>query len=103
MVTCKAGSAAIINQSVFHANFPNVSREDRHLLAIAYRPAWAGPVEDKIPAWEADKVAGLPAHLQRFFSDRNVRRGFDFNHKNKPDNMTADAPGISPSRWERSE
>ncbi|MDA0207657.1 MAG: phytanoyl-CoA dioxygenase family protein, partial [Acidobacteria bacterium] len=38
MVTCRAGSAAIINQSIFHANYPNVSQEDRRLLAIAYRP-----------------------------------------------------------------
>ena len=28
MVTCKAGSAAVINQCVFHANYPNRSRED---------------------------------------------------------------------------
>src|SRR3712207_8670366 len=39
-------SAAIINQTIFHANYPNNSREDRVLLAIAYRPAWAGPIAD---------------------------------------------------------
>jgi len=43
MVTCRAGSAAIINQKVFHGNFPNYSLEDRRMLAIAYRPKWAGP------------------------------------------------------------
>ena len=43
MVTCRSGSAVIINQKVFHANYPNFSDSDRRLLAIGYRPAWAGP------------------------------------------------------------
>src|SRR6185369_4369154 len=46
MVCCRAGSAAVINQCVFHANFPNTSDGDRRMLAIAYRPAWAGPISD---------------------------------------------------------
>lgn len=101
MVPAKAGSAVLLNHRCFHGNYPNTGSRVREMLAYLYRPAWAGPVEDKIPAWEVDKVACLPPHLQRFFIDRNLRRGFDFNHKNKPDNMTAEAPGISPSRWER--
>ena len=35
--------AMIINQKVFHANYPNYSDRDRRMLAIVYRPAWAGP------------------------------------------------------------
>ena len=46
MVTCRAGSAVIINQKVFHANYPNYSDSDRRMLAIAYRPAWAGPIAE---------------------------------------------------------
>ncbi len=98
MVLCPAGSAAIIHQGVFHANFPNTSREDRNMLAIAYRPAWAGPVA-LVPDWPADKVARLPAQVRRFFGSLNSRN-FDFNVPNRPAGMTTDAPGISPRRWE---
>jgi hypothetical protein len=71
------------------------------MLAYLYRPAWAGPTREEIPAWDAGKVAALPPHVRRFFADRNVRLGFDYFHKNKPDNMASEAPGISPGRWER--
>ncbi len=33
MVACRAGSAVIINQKVFHANYPNYSDSDRRMLA----------------------------------------------------------------------
>ncbi|MBL7699906.1 MAG: phytanoyl-CoA dioxygenase family protein [Chitinophagaceae bacterium] len=98
MVTCKAGSAAIINQTIFHANFPNESKEDRELLAIAYRPAWAGPIAE-IPDWPADKVANLPAHVRPLFKSLNTRK-IDFNVANRPANMATSAPGINPSRWD---
>ena len=97
MVTCRAGSAAIINQAVFHANYPNVSQEDRRLLAIAYRPAWAGPIAE-IPEWPAEKVAGLPDHVRRYFQSLNTRK-IDFDVPNRPSSMQAEAPGINPSRW----
>lgn len=97
MVTCKAGTAAIINQAVWHANFPNTSTEDRRLLAIAYRPSWAGPIA-AVPSWPADKVAKLPPHVRPLFGDLNTRN-FDYNVKNRPDNMATSAPGINPSRW----
>jgi ectoine hydroxylase-related dioxygenase (phytanoyl-CoA dioxygenase family) len=98
-VPAKAGSAVLLNHRCWHGNCPNVGTRDREMLAYLYRPAWAGPVEDKIPQWPADKVAALPAHIRRFFSDPNQRKGFDFNHPNKPANMRAEAPGIAPSRW----
>ena len=98
MVTCKAGTAAIINQTVFHGNFPNVSQEDRRLLAIAYRPAWAGPIAD-VPDWPAEKVARLPEHVRPLFKSLNTRR-IDFNAPNRPANMRTEASGINPSRWD---
>ena len=98
MVTCKAGSAAIINQSVFHANYPNRSQEDRHLLAIAYRPAWAGPTSE-VPEWDPEKVANLPPHVRQYFKSLNTRK-IDYNVGNRPPNMATEAPGINPSRWD---
>ena len=98
MITCRAGTAAIINQTVFHANYPNVSQEDRRLLAIAYRPAWAGPIAD-VPDWPADKVARLPDHVRPLFKSLNTRK-IDFNVPNRPANMRTEAPGINPSRWD---
>lgn len=97
MVTCRAGSAAIINQTVFHANYPNLSQEDRRLLAIAYRPAWAGPIAE-VPDWPEQKVKQLPPHVRKFFGSLNTRK-IDFNVANRPANMRTEAPGINPSRW----
>jgi hypothetical protein len=98
MVTCRAGTAAIINQSVWHANYPNTSQEDRRLLAIAYRPAWAAPIAE-VPDWPAEKVAALPAPVRPLFKSRNTKN-FDFNVPNRPANMPTTAPGLNPSRWE---
>ena len=98
MVTCQAGSCAIINQKVFHANYPNHSDSDRRMLAIAYRPAWAGPIAD-IEDWPADKLSTLPAHVRPFFKSLNTRC-VEFDLPNRPDNLAEDAPGISPHRWD---
>jgi len=98
-VLAKAGSAVFLNHRCFHGNGPNVGNRDRTLLAYLYRPGWAGPVEPKITPWPEDKVAALLLPIRRFFDDPNVRRGFDFNHSNKPANMRSEALGISPSRW----
>jgi ectoine hydroxylase-related dioxygenase (phytanoyl-CoA dioxygenase family) len=97
MICCPAGSAAIINQSIFHANYPNTSRLDRRLLAIAYRPAWAPPIAE-VPERPAEKVAALPPHVRRLFGSLNTRN-FDFEVPNRPANMANEAPGINPSRW----
>ena len=98
MVTCKAGSAAVINQKVFHANYPNYSQQDRRMLAIAYRPAWAGPILE-VPDWDQEKVGRLPPQVRKFFKSLNTRR-IDFNVPNRPDKLTDQAPGISPARWD---
>ena len=97
MVTCKAGCAAVINQKIFHGNYPNYSQQDRRMLAIAYRPAWAGPI-GKVPDWDAEKVAQLPPEVRKYFQSLNTRK-IDFEVPNRPPNMARCAPGINPSRW----
>ncbi len=99
MVTCRAGSAVIINQKVFHANYPNYSDSDRRMLAIAYRPAWAGPIGE-VPDYNLEQVATLPPEVRPFFRSLNTRQ-IEFDVPNRPDHMSCNAPGISPRRWER--
>ncbi|MGE5193488.1 MAG: phytanoyl-CoA dioxygenase family protein [Deltaproteobacteria bacterium] len=97
MVTCRAGSAVIINQKVFHANYPNYSDSDRRMLAIAYRPGWAGPIGE-VPDYDPERVARLPADVRPFFRSLNTRK-IDYDLPNRPDQMARHAPGISPLRW----
>lgn len=97
MVTCQAGSAVIINQKVFHANYPNYSDSDRRMLAIGYRPAWAGPIGE-VPDYDPNQVASLPANIQPFFQSLNTRK-IDYDLPNRPNNMVRNAPGISPRRY----
>lgn len=97
MVCCKAGSAVVINQNVFHGNYPNHSNRVRRMLAIAYRPAWAGPIED-VEDWDPEKVKLLPANIRPFFRSLNTRN-IDIDVPNRPDGMRRKAPGIAPSRW----
>ena len=99
MVPAKAGSAVLIHHRVFHGNFPNVGDYAREMLAIAYRPAWAGPVADISP-WKKQELDTLPNDTRPLFQDRNPRH-WDYASGNKPHNMSAEAPGIDPSRWER--
>ncbi|MDP6699074.1 MAG: phytanoyl-CoA dioxygenase family protein [Candidatus Latescibacteria bacterium] len=99
MVPARAGSAVLIHHRVFHGNFPNVGDYAREMLAIAYRPAWAGPV-DEVPAWNEQDLEALPGDIRPLFADRNTRH-WDYAGGNKPPNMAAAAPGINPSRWEK--
>ena len=99
MVTCKAGSAVLINQNVFHGNFPNSGDRSREMLAISYRPSWAGPAGEVEPR-ELEKVAELPPEVQALLEDPNTRIWMHDN-PNKPDNMDREAPGINTSRWDR--
>lgn len=98
MVTAKAGSALLLNHRAFHGNFPNIGRNARRMLAIAYRPAWAGPTVPQIAAWNENDIAQLPDNVRPYFIDRNLR-GWDFDGTDKPANMASEAPGINPSRW----
>ena len=100
MVTCRAGSAVIINQKVFHANYPNYSDSDRRLLAIAYRPAWAGPIGEVLDH-APERIATLPTEVQQFFGSLNTR-AIHYDLPNRPENMARHALGISPERWDRS-
>ena len=97
MVTCGAGSAVVINQRVFHGNYPNYSDRDRRLLAIAYRPAWAGPMAEVAP-WNEEKLATLPPAARPLFRDPNTRR-IDYDIRNRPDDLDRSSAGIAPSRW----
>ncbi len=99
MVTCQAGSAVIINQRVFHANYPNYSDSDRRMLAIAYRPAWAGPIGD-VPDYDPAQVAQLPPNVRPLFRSLNTRN-INYDLPNRPNDLKSNALGISPSRWER--
>ena len=99
MVQAKAGSAVLINHKVFHGNYPNTGNWAREMLAIAYRPAWAGPIEE-VSTWDEAEVAQLPDTIRPLYADCNTRHG-DFYGGNKPPNMAGEAPGLNPSRWER--
>ena len=98
MVPAQAGSAVLIHHRVFHGNFPNVGDYAREMLAIAYRPSWAGPV-DKVQAWDEKYVKSLPDDIRPLFADRNTRH-WDYAGSNKPHGMATEAAGINPSRWE---
>ena len=97
MVICRAGSAVIINQKVFHANYPNYSDSDRRMLAIAYRPVWAGPIGE-VPDHDPERVKKLPPEVRPFFRSLNTRK-IDHDLPNRPDDMSRRAPGLSPQRW----
>ena len=99
MVPAKAGSAVLINHRVFHGNYPNVGNRAREMLAIAYRPAWAGPQGD-VPQWDEAGLKSLPEHVRQLFGDPNTRHWAPHGG-NKPESMRSEAPGMDPSRWDR--
>jgi len=99
MVTAKTGSAVLINHKVFHGNFPNTGDWAREMLAIAYRPAWGSPIKE-VSTWDEADVAELPDNIRPLYGDCNTRH-WDFHGANKPSNMVNEAPGLNPSRWER--
>jgi ectoine hydroxylase-related dioxygenase (phytanoyl-CoA dioxygenase family) len=99
MVPVKAGSAVLINHRVFHGNLPNTGSRAREMLAIAYRPAWAGPVSE-VSCWDPADLDALPSAVRILFADRNTRH-WEFAGGNKPANMARVAPGMNPSRWEK--
>jgi hypothetical protein len=67
------------------------------MLAIAYRPAWAGPIGE-VPDHDPERVEELPSEVRPFFRSLNTRQ-IEYDLPNRPDNMSRDAPGISPLRW----
>ncbi len=99
MVTAKAGSAVLINYKVFHGNYPNRGDRPREMLAMAYRPAWAGPLAE-VDDWDRQEVANLPPAVRKYLGDRNTRHA-NIDVGNKPPDMPYEAPGMDPSRWSR--
>ena len=99
VVPCRAGSALFLNHRTFHGTLPNTGTRPRRMIAIAYRPAWAGPIAE-VPMVTDEDLAKLPASVRPYFSDSNARE-FDFAVGNKPEGMSAEAPGMAPSRWSR--
>lgn len=100
VVTCRAGSALFLNHRVFHGTRPNTGQRERSMLAIAYRPAWAGPI-GAVSDWDPAQLEKLPASVRSLFADPNTRH-WDFDVANKPADMSSGADGIGPDRWERS-
>ena len=99
MVTVRAGSAVLINHKVFHGNYPNIGDRPREMLALGYRPGWAGPVRS-VDEWDSAEVSELSASVRPLFGSRNQRE-WDFHVGNKPPGMQRESPGMNPSRWER--
>ena len=99
MVPAKAGSAILINHRVFHGNYPNTGDHAREMLAIAYRPGWAGPVAE-VEEWDAAERARMPDSVRPLLGVRS-KRIWDFEGGNKPAGMARQATGIDPSRWQR--
>jgi len=100
-VTCEAGSAVLIQQNVVHGNYANTGTNPRELIAIAYRPGWAGPAGD-VPPWDDAELERVPQSVRELMQDRNHRVWLP-EGGNKPPEMRREAPGISPSRWDRTE
>jgi len=99
VVPCTAGSALFLNHRVFHGTLPNTGNRPRAMLAVAYRPAWAGPIVD-VESRSASDLEQMPDSVKPFFSDPS-QRSYEFGVGNKPDGMSSDAPGMNPSRWEK--
>ena len=97
MVTCSAGSAVLINQNVFHGNYPNIGTFAREMLGIAYRPAWAGP-SGEVKPWDPENLNKVPSAVRELMADPNTRM-WNFDGGNKPPDMPREASGIDPSRW----
>jgi hypothetical protein len=86
---------------VFHANYPNYSDGDRRMLAIAYRPAWAGPIGE-VPDHDPERVESLPPEVRPLFRSLNTHQ-IEYDLPNRPDNLARHASGISPRRWNSTE
>jgi hypothetical protein len=96
-VTATAGSAVLINHRVFHGNYPNTGDRPRELLAIGYRPGWAGPIEP-VDEWSEAELEKVQPAVRAVMGSRN-QRVWEFEGGNKPANMAREAPGMNPSRW----
>ena len=95
----KAGTALVIPINVFHGTHPNRDREQRTLVQLGYRPAWAGPIKP-MEEWDEAVVAAAPPQTKRFLQSPNTT-GLEWEQPHKPKGMKTDAPAVDPRRWER--
>ena len=77
---------------------PNVGGWDRSVLALGWRPAWAGPIAP-VTEWDPAELELLPAAVQELICEPNTHEGVVYSHPSKPEGMADVAPGMSPSRW----
>ncbi len=68
------------------------------MVQLGYRPAWAGPIREKVPAWDPEDLVLLPDQVRRLFTDRNSSSYRD-DGDHKPADMPSRADWISPYRW----
>ena len=99
IVPCTAGSALFLNHRVFHGTLPNTGNRPRTMLAVAYRPAWSGPIVDVAPRAPSD-LTQMPSSVLPYLGDPSMR-SYDFGAGNKPAELISDAPGMNPSRWDK--
>jgi len=94
-VTCRAGDAVVINQRLFHGVGPNDSDTSRALIAVSYRPAWAGPTSPQPDAHQLDLI---PVDLRPYLDRPNcgVR---DTTIVNWRENLPVGGRGLGPRRW----
>ena len=95
----KAGTAVIIPINMFHGTHPNRTHDQRTLVQLGYRPAWAGPVRP-MEEWAPDLVISAPEETKRFLQSLNTT-GLAWKQAHKPEGMKTDAPAINPKRWRR--
>jgi ectoine hydroxylase-related dioxygenase (phytanoyl-CoA dioxygenase family) len=98
VITCKAGTAAVINQKLFHAVGANRGKRKRHVFAVSYRPAWAGPISE-VPEHDRRNLRRLPPHVRDLFKSPNTRKA-DYYIKNYSEDMATEAPRLGPLRWQ---
>ena len=95
VVCAPAGSVVIINQRVFHAVGANRSDRSRGVYAVAYRPAWAGPV---VRVEAEPPPAALPEPVRQLFRDPNLRLE-STAMRNWSDDLPIGGPGLGSRRW----
>lgn len=100
VVCAPAGSVVIINQRVFHAVGANRSSRSRRIYAVAYRPAWAGPVVRVELDPHAPALAEtLPERVRTMFRDPNLRLE-STTIQNWSEDLPSVAPGLGGGRWQ---
>ena len=72
VVPCTAGSALFLNHGRSTAPCPTGATGSRAMLAVAYRPAWAGPIVDVEPRDPSD-LERMPDSVRPFLGDPSMR------------------------------